>query len=379
MKRIHRLLDHPEPPHAALDSGVLGRPILVTAAVALAAWQPKPGRNAPQNVRANRRIAVPEVADRGRRLHHHRSGARRLQATHHRRGARALHRAVLAAARSDAGHRPRTRFKEEHYRRIAYANDALTAGTGLAGWKTDRGRIYITYGPPDEIESHPSDGQKPILTNSGCIATSTGIGEEVIIEFDDPARTGEYRMPDSIASRGGGESQAHLARRGEARRHAAPGARVRRARRQRDCRDQDSRDSDERATLGQAAIRRFPRRSRAAAWRGSTRVVNGTVRVTIQLDSPPPATAQIGARSGRRHRNRDPSRCGVRRTSGVAQPNSGACCSRSKPTASMRFPCPSGSGASINTIEVVSGLVPGDRVIVSDMRAYMRYERVQIK
>ena len=45
-------------------------------------------------------------------------------------------------------------FKEEHYRRIAYANQRFTTGSGLAGWKTDRGRIYITYGPPDEIESH---------------------------------------------------------------------------------------------------------------------------------------------------------------------------------------------------------------------------------
>ena len=45
-------------------------------------------------------------------------------------------------------------FKEEHYRRIAYANEHYASG--IPGWKTDRGRIYIMYGPPDEIESHPS-------------------------------------------------------------------------------------------------------------------------------------------------------------------------------------------------------------------------------
>ncbi len=45
-------------------------------------------------------------------------------------------------------------FKEEHYRRIAYANQRFASG--VPGWKTDRGRIYITYGPPDEIESYPS-------------------------------------------------------------------------------------------------------------------------------------------------------------------------------------------------------------------------------
>ncbi len=47
-------------------------------------------------------------------------------------------------------------YKEEHYRRIAYANDHYASG--IPGWKTDRGRIYITFGPPDEIESHPSGG-----------------------------------------------------------------------------------------------------------------------------------------------------------------------------------------------------------------------------
>src|SRR6202140_3303752 len=47
-------------------------------------------------------------------------------------------------------------FKEEHYRRIAYANEHYASG--IPGWKTDRGRIYITFGPPDEIESHPSGG-----------------------------------------------------------------------------------------------------------------------------------------------------------------------------------------------------------------------------
>ena len=48
-------------------------------------------------------------------------------------------------------------YKEEHYRRIAYANEHFPAGK--AGWMTDRGRIYIVFGPPDEIDAHPSGGQ----------------------------------------------------------------------------------------------------------------------------------------------------------------------------------------------------------------------------
>ncbi len=47
-------------------------------------------------------------------------------------------------------------YKQEHYRRIAYANQHFASTA--PGWKTDRGRIYITFGPPDEIDAHPSGG-----------------------------------------------------------------------------------------------------------------------------------------------------------------------------------------------------------------------------
>src|SRR6185295_7407745 len=62
-------------------------------------------------------------------------------------------------------------FKEEHYRRIAYANQNY--GARAAGWKTDRGRIYITYGPADEIESHPSGGTytRPASQGGGQVIT----------------------------------------------------------------------------------------------------------------------------------------------------------------------------------------------------------------
>lgn len=95
-------------------------------------------------------------------------------------------------------------FKEEHYRRIAYANERYASG--IPGWKSDRGRIYITFGPPDEIESHPSGGtyQRPIEEGGGTTSTYPfeiwryryieGIGNDVLIEFVDPTMTGEYRM-----------------------------------------------------------------------------------------------------------------------------------------------------------------------------------------
>ncbi|HKI00015.1 MAG TPA: GWxTD domain-containing protein [Candidatus Sulfotelmatobacter sp.] len=95
-------------------------------------------------------------------------------------------------------------YKEEHYQRIAYANEHFAAG--VPGWKTDRGRIYIIYGKPDEIESHPSGGSYERPMEEGGGETSTypfedwryryieGIGQEIIIEFVDACMCGEYRM-----------------------------------------------------------------------------------------------------------------------------------------------------------------------------------------
>jgi GWxTD domain-containing protein len=95
-------------------------------------------------------------------------------------------------------------FKEEHYRRIAYANERFASG--IPGWKADRGRIYITFGPPDEIEDHPSGGTYDRPPEEGGGTTSTfpfakwryryieGIGSDINIEFVDPTMTGEYRL-----------------------------------------------------------------------------------------------------------------------------------------------------------------------------------------
>ena len=95
-------------------------------------------------------------------------------------------------------------FREEHYRRIAYANEHFASG--IPGWKTDRGRIYITYGPPDEIEDHSSGGSYERPAEEGGGETSTypfqqwryrwidGVGTNVIIEFVDPTMSGEFHM-----------------------------------------------------------------------------------------------------------------------------------------------------------------------------------------
>ena len=95
-------------------------------------------------------------------------------------------------------------FKEEHYRRIAYANEHYAAG--IPGWKSDRGRTYIVFGPADEIDSHPSGGSYERPMDEGGGETSTfpfetwryryleGIGQEVMIEFVDTCMCGDYHM-----------------------------------------------------------------------------------------------------------------------------------------------------------------------------------------
>ncbi len=86
-------------------------------------------------------------------------------------------------------------FKEEHYRRIAYANQHFAPATGLAGWKTDRGRVYIVYGPPDEIESHPQGGGAHAFPyEQWRYRFISGVGYNIVVEFDDPANNGEFRM-----------------------------------------------------------------------------------------------------------------------------------------------------------------------------------------
>jgi GWxTD domain-containing protein len=95
-------------------------------------------------------------------------------------------------------------FKEEYYERIAYANEHFASG--IPGWKTDRGRIWIMYGKPDERETHPMGGSynRPSYHGGGSTTTYpfevwfyrylAGVGSGVEIEFVDPTGSGEYRI-----------------------------------------------------------------------------------------------------------------------------------------------------------------------------------------
>jgi GWxTD domain-containing protein len=99
---------------------------------------------------------------------------------------------------------PENEFREEHYRRIAYANEHYAAGK--PGWKTDRGHIYIAFGPADSIDSHPSGGpyQRPMDEGGGETSTYPfevwhyryieGVGDNIDIEFVDTCMCGDYHF-----------------------------------------------------------------------------------------------------------------------------------------------------------------------------------------
>jgi len=80
-------------------------------------------------------------------------------------------------------------FKEEYYRRIAYANEHYASDR--PGWKTDRGRIYILYGPADEVESQPAG---PLPREEWRYNLIDGLGAKVVFKFIDRKGTGEYQL-----------------------------------------------------------------------------------------------------------------------------------------------------------------------------------------
>jgi GWxTD domain-containing protein len=99
---------------------------------------------------------------------------------------------------------PENEFREEHYRRIAYANEHYAAGK--PGWKTDRGHIYISFGPPDSIDSHPSGGnyERPQAEGGGSTVTFPfevwhyrnieGVGDNIDLEFVDTCMCSDYHF-----------------------------------------------------------------------------------------------------------------------------------------------------------------------------------------
>ena len=95
-------------------------------------------------------------------------------------------------------------YREEHYRRIAYANERFSSG--IPGWKTDRGHMYILWGPPDEIDSHAAGSTYDRPPEQGGGSTTVyafdiwryrhleDIGDNIELWFVDPTGSGEYHL-----------------------------------------------------------------------------------------------------------------------------------------------------------------------------------------
>lgn len=204
-KRIQRLLSVKRQSRIPLSPAVSAGVLAVTAAFTLTAWQSRPGwtnrfqpaqrKNAPEARRWRQwlnedvlYIITPEE----------RAAFLRLKSESERQ-----HFVAQFWLRRDPDpSTARNEFREEHYRRIAFANQHFAGHE--PGWKTDRGRIYILYGPPDEIESHPTGGpyRAPVSEGGGQHQTFpfeawlyhhiAGRGNNVIMEFVDKTRTGDY-------------------------------------------------------------------------------------------------------------------------------------------------------------------------------------------
>jgi GWxTD domain-containing protein len=222
VKRIRRLLDPPEGPRGALTPVFSAGVLTIAGALAVTAWQSKPAGDAANAVPVSRprlqQIAqaqaaqppLPDSSPWAKWLNEdvvyiitkeERAAFKRLETDEERE-----HFIEQFWLRRDpTPGTPENAFKREHYRRIAFANQRF-GRTGFPGWKTDRGRIYITYGPPDEIEAHDSGGRyERTPEESGGIASTypfqqwryrriEGVGNNVIIEFVDKSKSGDYRM-----------------------------------------------------------------------------------------------------------------------------------------------------------------------------------------
>jgi GWxTD domain-containing protein len=193
VKRIRRLLIPTEGPSSALTPFVSAGILMITAAVGLTAWQPNaPATPSPapaQKVSPYTKwleedvvyIIKPEERDACQRLETDDERDEFIQQFWQR--------------RDPTPGTPENEFKDEHHRRIAYANLHFPTAKGNAGWKTDRGRIYIVYGPPDEIDDHSTgDTAAAMPFMDWTYRYLEGVGSNVTMEFVDPTGTHDFSM-----------------------------------------------------------------------------------------------------------------------------------------------------------------------------------------
>jgi GWxTD domain-containing protein len=207
VRRIHRLL-YPKTRTGAWTPLFAALIIIVTAAVAMSAWQSEPSQQsaAPQKQRdraetprfflfQNKAVVYNNPYDKwlNQDVVYIIDDAERaafLKLTTDAERDRFIEQFWLR--RDPTPGTPRNEFKDEHYRRIAFANQRFRTASGMPGWQTDRGHMYILYGPPDEIESHPRGARAAY--EIWMYHHVEGIGENVTVTFVDHTGRGDYRL-----------------------------------------------------------------------------------------------------------------------------------------------------------------------------------------
>jgi GWxTD domain-containing protein len=385
MKRIHRLLNRPERPHAALTPAFSAGLVVILAAVALAAWQPKPDERPQEPQRKQGSAAVPDspfrawlTQDVAYIITDEERGAFKRLTTDEERN----HFIEQFWERRDpTPGTPQNEFKQEHYRRIAYANQKFTTPAGLDGWKTDLGRIYITYGPPDEIENHPKGSQTiPYPYIDWMYHHIDGVGDNIIVEFADKNRTGDFQMTSDPNPKDGSIARSAVwtdtVQRGTMNRQVrglgelgpTGAAEIRIA---------ETQAAD--LKLGQLASVDFrPAVVSGRVARIDPTTVNGTIGITVQFDAPPPATSQPGQKLDAAIDIETLNDVVYVGRPVIAQPNSYGTIFKIEADGqhAVRVPVLFGK-TSVNKIQILNGLMPGDKVILSDVAA--RLNRIELK
>ena len=188
MKRIRRLLYPKERPRVFLTPVLSAGVLVVVTALALTAWQSKPVPESERLADAFNRWLNVDVAY--IITQSERDAFNRLQSNEE----REMFVEQFWLRRDPTPGTVENEFKDEHYRRIAYANDRFSSRADTRGWKTDRGRIYITFGPPDEIDSHPEGSAAKPPYEDWLYRFIQGIGSNVSMEFADTDGNGEFHM-----------------------------------------------------------------------------------------------------------------------------------------------------------------------------------------
>jgi GWxTD domain-containing protein len=194
MNRIHRLL-YPAKPKNGWGMLVGVAIFLVTGTACLAAWQARPSDSTRPDLRGQSDRTesyskwlnedVVYIIDDAER-----AAFERLTSNEERDQFIAQFWARRSSTQGESGNK----FKEEHYRRLAYATEHFRTASGAPGWRTDRGHMYIVYGPPDEIEAHAKKSDQSFATEVWLYQQVRGVGNKVAFTFIDQTGRGDFHL-----------------------------------------------------------------------------------------------------------------------------------------------------------------------------------------